>query len=786
MGISRRQFIGGSLALGGAVAVGATGPTLKGLGFIEEANAAQENEQEQITYNCCNPECNNCSLQVHTRNGKLVRISPNPNYYTKPCMRGRSRLQWNYHPDRIKYPFKRVGERGEGKWERISWEEALDTIATNLGKIRDEHGPETIFFTAGAVMSVLPNAMQRLFANAFTKGVMTSTVGSLCCASQAEASNASQGYRTSGIEEKAYSKLIIAWGHNPAITYVPHWRIVAEGRERGAKLVTIDPRFSETAAKSDQWISIKPGTDLAMSMAMIRYVIEENLYDEKFALKRSNLPFLVNETTGKLLRHNEVVPEGDPDAFVVWDQDINGPAKAEEAVTPVLEGNFTVEGIAVRTVFARLRERVSEFTSEYASELTGVPAKVITDLARLYATTKPAMLDSAMSGAQRTSNGVYFIQSLLNLAALTGNLGVLGGGVNDTAGFGHGSNAAIPLPYPVENKGTIPTTKYGEYFLEGKPYPIKAVYWQGKGLGQIPNANKVLEGLKKMDFVVVQEHFFGDAASVADIVLPVATLFERHDIMCASRSFYYHLMDKAIEPFMEAKSDTWIYAELAKRLGFGEVFDKTEEEFIDVVLKPTGLTAAGLRESGPVYIWSDPKLNKFGVKRDKPPFHFFEDTPFNTPSGRFEFHTVRWEKAGYEPMVNYNPPVESQETAPELYAKYPLSLTAAKIRTKVHSTYAVMPWLSEIHPKGWVVIHAEDAAARGIKDGDLVEVFNDRGSVKVAARVTAGGIRQGVVSMPNGWWVQQGACSSVLSNDYTFPQSWGHCLNNTLVQVKGV
>lgn len=786
MEISRRKFVGGGLALGGAMALGAPNSILRGLGFgTKEVNAALADAEEKITYSCCNPECNNCSLQVHVRNGKLVRISPNPNYFTRPCLRGRSRLQWNYHPDRIRYPFKRVGERGEGKWERISWDEALDTIAANLTKIRDEHGPQAVFFTAGAVMSVMPNAMQRRFANAFGKGVMTGTSGSLCCSSQAEASNASQGYRTAEIEAMAYTKFMICWGHNPAVTYIPHWRLIAEAREKGARLVTIDPRFSETAAKSDKWISIKPGTDLAMAMAMIRIIIEENLYDEKFALERSNLPFLVNEETGKLLRQNEVMAGGSEEAFVVWDQATNSVADPDQALSPALEGSFTVNGIRVRTVFSRLRERVAPYTPEHASEITGVPAQDIIDLAYAYATTKPAMINSGMSGAQRTSNGVYFVQSILNLAALTGNIGVRGGGVNDTAGFGHGTNKSINEPYPADWVGRIPVTKLGEYFLEGKPYPIKAVYWQGKGLGQVPNSNKVLEGLKKMDFVVVQEHFFGDAASVADIVLPVATLFERYDVMCASRSFYYHLMDKAVEPWMEAKSDTWIYTELAKRMGFGELFNKTEEEWVDEILEPTGLSVESLRKSGPVWIWSDPKLNKFGVKRDKPPFYFFEDTPFNTPSGRFEFHTVRWENAGYEPMVNYRPPEECKETAPDLFAKYPLSLVANKIRTKVHSTYAIMPWLSEIYPKGWVTINDEDAQARGIKDGDMVEVFNDRGSVKVAAHVTPG-IRKGVVAMPNGWWVTQGACSSVLSNDYTHPQSYGHCLNSTLVEVRRV
>lgn len=785
MDFSRRKFLGGGLALGGALAAGAPASILRGLGFAKEVDAAPADDQEKISLSCCNPECNNCSLQVHVRNGKLVRISPNPKYYTRPCLRGRSRLQWNYHPDRLKYPFKRVGERGEGKWARISWDEALETIATNLAKVRDQAGPEAVYFTSGAVMSVLPNAMQGRFANAFGKGVMTGNLGQLCCAAQGEASTATQGYRTSGIEELAYSKLIISWGHNPAVTYIPHWRLMADARDKGARVITIDPRYNETASKSDQWVSIKPGTDAAMAMAMIRIILEENLYDAKFALEKSNLPFLVNQASGKLLRHDEVVPGGDHTAFVVWDQATNSAVLPSAATSPALEGSFTVGAFSARTVFSRLKERVAKYTPEYASNITGVPAQDISDLAHAYATVKPAMINSGMSGAQRTSHGVYFVQSLLYLSALTGNIGILGGGVNDTGGFAHGTNASITTPYPAVYKGKIPATKLGEYFLGGKPYPIKAVYWQGKGLGQVPNSNKVLEGLKKMDFVVVQEHFFGDAASVADIVLPVATLFEHYDIMCASRSYYYHLMDKAIDPFMEARPDGWIYTELAKRLGFGELFNKTEEEWINTVMAPTGLTVESLRASGPVWIWSDPKYNKYKTKWANPPHYFFKDTPFMTASGRFEFHASRWEDLGFEPLVEYFPPEESEGTAPDLFKKYPLSLVANKIRTKVHSTYALMPWLSEIYPKGWVTISNADAEARGIKDGDMVEVFNDRGSIKVAAHVNSG-IRPGVVSMPNGWWMQQGTCSSVLTNDYTHPLTYGHSLNSTLVQVKGV
>jgi anaerobic selenocysteine-containing dehydrogenase len=364
-------------------------------------------------------------------------------------------------------------------------------------------------------------------------------------------------------------------------------------------------------------------------------------------------------------------------------------------------------------------------------------------------------------------------------------MGIAGGAVNDTGGVAHWPMNSISNPYPPDVKGRIPATKLGEYLAEGKPYPIKALYWQGAGLGQRPNANRLVEAFKKMDFVVVQDYAMTDAAQLADIVLPVAQLFERYDLMSPIRNFYFQLMDKAIEPMWESQSDTWIYTELAKRLGFGDLFDKTEEEWIDEMLVNTGLTVKELREKGPVWMWSNEKYNRFGVKWDKPPFYWFKDTPFETPSGRFEFHSVRWEDAEVPPMAaDYEPPEECVESDPELAAKYPLSLVAAKIHAFVHSTYQTHKWVREIFPEPWVDMHADDAAARGIKDGDKVEVFNDRGVAKVTARVHTG-IRKGVVSMQNGWWISTGGNASVLSNDnHTKKGGYGHTLNSTLVEVR--
>ncbi len=787
MGITRRQFLGGALALGGGLAAGSVKPVLRGLGYANEAQAAAAME-ERVFRTACNIEGNHCGYLVHVRNGRAVQIKPDPNFYLRPCLRGYSRLQWTYHPNRIKYPFKRVGERGENKWQRIVWEEALDTIAQRFGEMREQYGPESVLFIGGTVLSSLRYLGLNRFANAFGQGEMTQILGDLCCSAQAEGEMATLGYRVNVWEGIPASRFIIHWGHNPAQTYHAHWYLFEEAVEAGARMVTIDPRFSETAAKSDQWLAPLPGTDLAMIMGMIHVIIAEMLYDRDFVLTRTNLPFLINENTGQLLTAAEAGISPDKSNAVVWCSLNNAPVAPGSTQTPVLEGSFTVNGIPVRTVFSRLKQQVSRYDAAKITEITGVSGEDVQDLARAYATTKPALINSVMSGAQRTSYGEYFVAGLVYLAALTGNLGLYGGGINDIGGpmlHGNDNTAAMLYPYSPYIKGSIPVTKLGEHLFEGKPYPIKGILWQGRGLGQNPNSLKLLEGMKKTEFIVVQDHFLNDAATIADILLPAATLLEYTDLMPSHVNNYYQLIDQAVEPLWESKSDMWILSELAKRLGFGEDFDKTDEQWVDYLLEPTGLTAKDLREKGPVWCWGDAKLNRFGVKSTKETFAVFKDTPFLTASGRVEFHASRWEKMGFAAMADYFPAEEGPEKTPALAQKYPLSLVAAKIRTKIHSSYALMPWLSEIYPKGWVEMNVSDAYARGISEGDMVDIYNDRGKLTLTARVHAG-IRPGVIMLQDGWWIQQGANASVLTNDAPSAINFGHTLNSTLVQVRRV
>ncbi|WP_425804378.1 molybdopterin-dependent oxidoreductase [Desulfitobacterium sp. Sab5] len=789
MEITRRKFIGGGLALGGGLVLGSTGPILRGLGYTGKVQAAPTTE-EKVVRTACNPECNHCGYMVHVRNGRAVRIKPDPKFYLRPCLRGYSRLQWTYHPDRLKYPFKRVGERGEGKWERISWDEALDLVAKNLDSIRSKYGPQSVLFYGGAVMSTLrfgyDFGLSKRFANAFGKGATTDLVGSLCCAAQGEGETAMVGYRCNVWDTLSDARMIINWGHNPAQSYHAHWYLIADALDAGARMVTIDPRFSDTAAKSDSWLAPLPSTDLALSMGMINIIIQESLYDKNYVLKKTNLPFLVNEATGKLLRAKEAGITPDNTDFVVWDPVKNGPASPSSVTEPALEGQFTINTIHVRTVFSRLKERAFQYSPQKVEEITGVAKEKVEELARDYATIKPATINSVMSGAQRTSSGEYFVASLVCLSALTGNLPLPGGGVNDLGGpLVHGTLnlGEFLLPYPPAPKGQIPMSQLGEMLDEGKPYPIKGVYWQGAGLGQYPNSGRLMKAMKKADFLVVADNFFTDAASIADVVLPAATLFEYTDLMASHVNEYYQLIDQAIEPLWESRSDPQIYRELAKRLGFGEYFDKTDEEWVDFVLKNTGLSVKTLRERGAVWAWGDERLNNFGIKREPGDFVFFRDTPIRTPSGRVEFHATRWEDKGFEPMVDYFPPKEGKEKTPELAQKYPLHLVNAKIRTKVHSSFALMPWLSEIYPKGWVELNPKDAENRGIQEGDKAEVLNDRGKLTLTARINPG-VRSGVAVVQNGWWIQQGTNSSILTNDAPSAIANGHTLNSTLVEVR--
>lgn len=766
--LGRRTFLKG---MGAAAAVG--GGFLPLDAALEQAiaqtggaNAAAAIKTFRST---CAMECLHCNLTAHVVDGRIVKVEGTKGFNTKPCLRGLSRAQWVNHPDRLKYPLKRVGAKGEGKFERISWDEALDTIVTKLNETKAKLGNKGLLWLAGSGnMSSITNATAGAFFD-FAGGV-TARAGTLCCSAVTAAMMPIVGLRYADTRDSIpESKYILCWGNNPAVTMQAYWRDYMKAKEAGAKLVAIDPRFNETAERADEWVSIVPGTDTALALGMLRVIIKEDLHDKAFLLTHTGAPFLV-DAKGDLM-----LAEGKAGAYLVFDTKTKKPVAHDAAgIVPALTLAGVSEAAGVRTVFDLVAAEAEAWTPKKTEAETDVPAATVTRLARDYATKKPAMIIQNMSGAQRTEFGTYVAASQFYLALFTGNIGKPGAGVCDAGGVTQfmATKPPIQAPRPTAALGSIPVSKLGEYILADKPNPIGFLWAMTTSvLTQYPNTNAVKAAFKKVPFVVVVDNLMTSSALYADIVLPTCTIFEETSLMAGTRSHYVQLMEKAVEPPGEARSDMWIFTELAKRLGFGQAFDKPIESHIEACLAGTGVTLAQIKE-GP-------------VKTVPLPWVPFKDGKFRTPHGKAMLYVADWKAKGYSPVVRYYRPVESPKGSPQLAAKYPLMSVQRKLIRNIHASFNTLPAMSEAWgTKPSVIIHPDDARRRKIKSGDVTVVFNDRGEHRAVAVVTRR-VKKGVVVLDNGWWEQQGGSSSHVTNDAVEPLGFGQSCNSTLVQVRG-
>lgn len=783
-----------SAALGGIATFGATGCSP-----LKEATGDASAAPAKIFRTANTPECLHCAMLVHVQDGKVRKVTGDPDFHIMACARGTSRINQLYSPHRLRYPLKRKGERGEDQWEQISWDEALDTIAERMLTIREESGNEA-FLCYGSTgnWSSLSTGVQGLWESFWNRfGGTTPTISSLCCPSVTEGFNSMFGGNRSEFRDAwVHTKFFIAWGNNPAVTNQGYFKNIIQAREEhGARLVTIDPRLSETAAMSDTWIQIRPGTDSALALGMMNIILNEGLFDEDYVKKYTNAPFLVrlgdsgidleaeakNWEPGKELpvdlKQLELLHDPAPDeeskpTFYVWDSATNSHVPAETpGAAPALEGTFEIDGARYQTVHSWMRAIASRYPPEGVHELTGASVSSVQSLAREFAAAKPAAIIQNMSGAQRTDHGVLTVISQIYLTALTGNVGVLGGGINDTGGVTQYIKINHPVPLqenpPID---PIPVTQIAKHILEDKPHPIRYIHLAGAGLlTQHPDQNNLVKAFKKVDFVVVQDQFMTTTAKYADVVLPVTTIFEARNLIAGIRNRHIQLMEQAIEPLFESRSDQWILTELAKRCGFGEDFDKPVDDLIRHVLEPTGVTLEEL-EKGPVDVLPTPWIP-------------FEDKTFKTPSGRIEFFSTYLQDKGFEPILDYQEPVEAPWVDKELAKKYPLQLVNRRNHNQVNSSYHHHKFLMEIWPGQVVQIHPDDATRRGIKDGDDVTVINGRGEVAAKAIVTIG-ILPGVVSLTTGWGaVDEKQTASKLTPSKVEPISLGQTLNSSMVDV---
>jgi len=708
-----------------------------------------------------------CPLRLHVRDGRIVRVegddAPEPQQL-RACLRCRALRQEVYHPNRLMYPLKRVGAKGEGKFERISWDEALETVARELRRVKDTYGNSAIFLMGGGGYLAALHSGGRAAARLLSMfGGYTGTYGNVSSEGAVWAVMAQYGSVMVGNsrEDLLNSRLIIMWGWDPArmISGTNTMYHLIKAREAGIRIVCVDPRYHDSAAVlADEWIPIRPGTDTAMMVSMAYVMLKENLHDQGFLEK------------------------------------------------------YTIGFDRFRDYVLGIEDGV-EKTPAWAEAICGVPASTIERLAREYATTKPAALMDCQ-GPARSAMGEQYNRCAMTLTAMTGNVGRRGG---SAAGglmgipIGHMfRSSGIPgMRNPVEAGGPsirgtldlqlrlvrrVHINRMFDAILEGEaggyPADIKMAWCvAGNPLNQLGNTNKAARALKTLEFFVVSDLFVTPTARYADIVLPATSVAERNDLTRPWPSGpYFTAVNRAIEPLGECKSDLEIAAALAEKLGLEGFNTRSEEEWLKSFAEENEETREHIkdydrfRRDGVHRVELAAPIVAFKEQIESP-----EDHPFDTPSGKIEIFCQRVADIG-DPLC---PPIPKYVSTPEdrndpLVEKYPLQLLSPHPRNRVHSHMNVA-WLREVEPhRAW--INPVDAAPRGIKDGDEVHVFNDRGKVAITAWVTER-IMPGVVCIFEGAWydpdgegIDRGGCANVLTND-AYSKGGAAVLNTALVQV---
>lgn len=781
--MQRRTFLKWSGAIGIPVIAGGIATKML-VDRKEDTKKVSAKDKEKIISTCSINNCGGrCVIKAHVKDGMVVRVSTDTqdsgDLSTPPlraCVRGRNYRNMLYDPNRLKYPMKRVGKRGEGKFKRISWEEAIETIASEVKRIGDKYGPESRYvnYASGQSWGLHggKNAARKLLA--LTGGFLnyrndySSGAGNVATPYTYGTNNSGSSF-----DSLLHSKYIILWGQNPSemIFSTPYREYLMQAKKNGAKVIVIDPRYTDTAiAFADEWIPILPTTDNAMMDAMGYVIVKEKLHDQAF-LDKYCIGF-----------DGDHMPKG---------------VAKEESLKSYLLGEK--DGI--------------EKTPEWAEKICGVPAEKIREIARDYAKTKPAALIQGWA-AQRQAYGEQFMRGGAQLACLTGNVGKLGGWA---AGTGYWSRSNIVYPFSYENpvKASIPcflwtkavekgTEMTAEDGLEGTDKlttNIKLIFNMAGNMlvnqhADINKTTKLLEGENKVEFIVVSDIFMTPSARYADILLPGTTFFERYDIgvpWCFGD--YVVFGDKTIDPLFECRDEYDVFAEVADKLGLREKFTDGKTT-LDLVKESVERTRKELTPDFPSF----EEFRRNGVyhfKYNEPLIGFkeqigdLEKHPFETPSGKIElFSKALWDMNQHDEIPAIAKYISSWEGPQDpIKKKFPLQLISWHYKRRCHSTYDNQAWLEEA-AKQEMWMNPKDAEKRGIKNGERVQVFNERGSIFIDVKVTPR-ITPGVAAIPQGAWytpdkdgLDQRGSVNVLTSQRPTPLAKSNPQLTNLVEVK--
>lgn len=745
---------------------------------------------DKVVRTTCSPNCTGaCGQLAFVRDGKIVKIQqaadyPDSVYSPRGCMKGLSYHLQIYNQDRVLTPLIRTGERGSGEYREATWEEALDFIASKMTTIGDEHGWDSIHVFGQVPGSgyVHKGANYRAAATlGMTHGTSFDLNGDLPMGMPI-----TFGVQNAEHEAKDWmnSRFLLLVGSNPLETRIPDAHFIFDALEKGARLIVVDPTFSATAAKADNWLQITPGTDAAFALSMAQVIVSEGLADLDFMRRYTDAPLLVRVDNGKRLRESDLDDATTlTNRYVVWDNATNGPALIPldklgipDLIDAALAGTFTVnlangQAVEVRPGFSFVVDELQEYTPEKTAATTGLDPAIVRSVAIAYATEKPSAIIMG-AGSNHWYHGDLQGRALALCAALTGNIGKSGGGFSVYVGQYKVRVKWAPWVNAGESKAKIVASIY---FLGGKtpqmhedvPYPksgYKGLFCTFANLFvQAPDVNKLYKTLDKLDLIVVVDHQFTDTAAYADVVLPATTWYEKLDLTATPLHPFLQLQQPAIDPVGESRSELDIWKDLIQRISpekFQEFWQVDAEDAIRMMLAEGGPTQDITYEQlqqGPVRLKvPDPDIPFLAQIQNLEPFPpislpaAIEKTKVFVPTGRIEFYKDEDQfLEANEQVPTYRPPFDDQFNPP---GEYPLRLLTPHSKWRIHSTYGNNPWMEEIHGgKPPVLIHPNDAEARGIKDGDAIEVFNTRGRVVAWAQVTSSA-RQGTATLHEGWW----------------------------------
>jgi len=647
-----------------------------------------------------------CGVIAHVDGDRVVKIEGDREHPLNRgvlCPKGAASLELLYHPERLVKPLKREGKRGEGRWSAISWDEALHIVARKLSECSGAFGAKSVMFARGAAKGLQDDYLTR-FANLFGSPNITS-MAHVCFIPRRSASTMTYGfYAVPDLDHPP--RAIVVWGNNITDTLFHVYLRIRHAKNRGAKLIVIDPVKSAIAREADLWVPVKPGGDLALALAMLNVIVDERLYDREF---------IDNFTNG----------------------------------------------------FDRLAGCLPRYSPEEMSSLTGVSPATIREAARLYAKSTPACIQWG-NGIDHSVDNFQTARSICILRAITGNIGIPGGEVQWTQPpvmerWSPVMSMHENIPPEQRRKkvmgdaSILPTLFYAlppaliNAILTGRPYPVRACYVQGcNPLLTYPNAKKVHEAFMALDFLAVADLFMTPTAALADIVLPVTMYLENNSIVSTPYSLPVVTVQQRVTRITECRSDYEILRELAGNLGFGGSFWKKEEECLDFMLGPSGL--------------SFEQFKNVGILTGEKRYGLHLENGFPTPSGKVEIYSESLAGWGFDPLPGYSGLKQHTHGLHEPTADFPYVMTSWKVASYRHAGERQVVSLRKRNPEPVVLIHHETAEKHGIADGDMVCIETRTGAINQKARVTSD-IHEGIIGVDYGWWFPEEGCGPLFRWD---------------------